>query len=96
MKYIKVKWIHNYENEPIWLYSELDDNSWETRKVEIFPDGTAGFASQNECVGTTRLAITPLPSLMEIALDPQFYPVIISHQDFEDVWMNRFNCSSRP
>jgi hypothetical protein len=40
MNYIKVKWNHALPDEPVWFYSELDAERWETRKVEIFADGS--------------------------------------------------------
>jgi hypothetical protein len=89
MKYIKVTWIHSLPNEPVWLYSELSDDLWETRKVEIFPDSTQGYASHSEEVGTTKLAIEPFPSLDEIASDPQFLPEEITYEEFETVWAQR-------
>ena len=45
MRYIKVKWIHSYPDEPVLLYSEIDDSGWEVRKVEVFPDGAYGYAN---------------------------------------------------
>jgi Domain of unknown function (DUF6881) len=88
MKYIKVKWIHSLPDEPVWLYSELNDDQWETRKVELFADGTKGYANHSETCGTTKLSIEPLPSLEDIASDPQFVPEIITRQEFEDVWVS--------
>jgi len=95
MKYIKVKWIHDFPDEPVWIYGELSDDSWETRKVEIFPDGTAGFGCQADCVGGTRLSEEPWPPLREIASDPQFIPVEIDPQEFEAVWTKRFDRQRR-
>jgi hypothetical protein len=89
MKYLKVKWIHNPADEPVWLYSELDDDRWETRKVEIFPDGTTGFASSAGSAGTTELSLVPLPALEEIAADPEFAPEEIGGREFEEVWAKR-------
>jgi hypothetical protein len=89
MKYVKVKWIHSHPDEPVWLYSELNDDLWETRKVEVFPDGTQGYANQSEEVGTTKLAIEPFPSLDEIASDPQFLPEEITCEEFDSVWAQR-------
>ena len=94
MKYIKVKWIHSHPEEPVWLYSELNDDLWETRKVEIFPDGTKGYAHHSEAVGTTRLSIEPLPTLEEIASDPLFVPEEISAQEFDEVWVRRLSKGS--
>jgi hypothetical protein len=89
MKYIKVRWIHSDPDEPVWLYSELNDDMWEIRSIEIFPDGTKGFADDAEAVGTTKLSIEPLPSLKDIASDPQFIPEEITHQEFEGAWAAR-------
>jgi hypothetical protein len=89
MNYIKVKWIHSFVDEPVLLYSELDENRWEKRKVEVFADGLCGYASSTESVGSTRLGEVPVPSLTEIASDPQFEPCAISKEQFEEAWAKR-------
>jgi hypothetical protein len=94
MKYVKVRWIHSFPDEPIWLFSELDDEQWETRKVEIFADGAKGYASHSETRGSTRLGIVQFPALDDIALDPQFIPEEITGEEFERVWRMRDNPSS--
>jgi hypothetical protein len=86
MRYLRVTWRHDLPNEPVELYSELDDDSWEIRKVEIFRDGRIGFADSLHGSETTRLAIEPDPSLEQIAQDPQFVPRAITRQEFEAVW----------
>jgi len=90
MKYIKVKWTHSKPNEyPSILYSELDDELWEVRKVEMFGDGHQGYASDAESLGDTELGIEPLPPLAEIASDPQFELIEITKEEFEEVWSKR-------
>jgi hypothetical protein len=89
MKYIKVKWIHSLPCEPIWLYSELNENRWETRKVEIFGDGSYGYASASASIGKTRLGKMPIPPLDKISEDAQFQPVEITKEEFDEVWMKR-------
>ena len=89
MTYIKVKWIHSHADEPILLYSELDESRWEKRKVEVFADGHYGFASSTESASSTRLGEEPIPLLAEIGSDPQFKPVEIAKQEFEEVWAKR-------
>lgn len=89
MNYVKVKWIHLHRDEPVWLYSELNEDRWETRKVEVFPDGSCGFAGPGEAVGTTKLSIVPMPTLEGIASDPQFVPQEIPQREFEEVWARR-------
>ncbi len=86
MKYIKVKWIHQLPDEPVLLFSELDNYFFEKRKVEVFADGSAFFASEAENQGDTGLSIEPLPSLEEIGFDPQFEPEEITASEFEKVW----------
>ena len=89
MNYIKVKWNHSLPGEPVWLYSELDAERWETRKVEVFADGSRGYASATESGGETRLGEAPIPPLIKISYDPQFEPVEITKEEFEEVWSKR-------
>lgn len=56
MTYIKVKWIHEFVDEPIWLYGELNDEMGELRKIEIFPNGELGYAYDDVTKGTTQLS----------------------------------------
>lgn len=90
MKYILVKWMHHFDNEPVLLYSELDDSRFETRKIEVFPDGKKGYASETEEFGSTRLGTEPVPSVSEIAKDPEFDPKEITQDEFEKVWSDRY------
>jgi hypothetical protein len=94
MNYVKVKWIHSHADEPVWLYSELDDKRWEIRKVEVFADGSQGYANKSDAIGTTKLSIEPLPSLEEIASDSQFVPFEITRQEFEEIWARRHGQAS--
>jgi hypothetical protein len=87
MKYIRVKWKQSNPQYPVLLYSELDPEGWEQRKVEIFTDGHTGYASENETRGDTRLGDLPVPSLSSIAKDTQFEPETITKGEFEEVWL---------
>jgi hypothetical protein len=51
--YIRVRWLHDAPDEPVDLWSELDCQRFETRKVEIFRDGRLGYASATEAAGGT-------------------------------------------
>lgn len=87
MLYIKVKWIHSFPDEPHTLYSELDEDRMETRKIEVFGDGRVGYAPSSASGTSTTLAIEPLPELRAIALDPQFIPMEITRDEFESIWL---------
>ena len=53
MRYLLVEWLHQFSDEPYLIYMELDEIGFETRKVEIFPDESWGYASQTETFGST-------------------------------------------
>jgi hypothetical protein len=89
MKYLHVLWRHSLVDEPVELLSEIDDVRFEVRRIEIFRDRRKGFASSTESGGDTRLSVEALPSLAEIASDPQFQPHEISKHEFELAWKNR-------
>ena len=86
MTYLKVKWIHSSDDEPVWLYSELDEQRWEIRKVEIFWDSRVRFADQSRSNERTELSYESIPSIAEIAADPQFQPVETTFEEFEALW----------
>lgn len=86
MKYIKVRWVHNLPNAPVVLYSELNPERWEIRKVEVYADGRADCADAEVQTGSTNLGIEPLPAPEEIAADPQFIPLELSAEEFQFVW----------
>jgi hypothetical protein len=87
--FLKVLWKHSFPNEPIVLYSEIDSERWEVRKIEIFSHGHWGFADMTENFGTTRLGEVPIPSLSEIAQDTEFDPSEITKSEFEQLWSQR-------
>jgi hypothetical protein len=86
MKYMLVRWHHESEDEPVLLYSELDDDRWEVRKVEVYGDGRCDYANSTESTGSTLLGETPIPPLAEIAAAPEFGAEEISKHEFEEVW----------
>ncbi|HEY8137683.1 MAG TPA: hypothetical protein VIF61_07565, partial [Methylocystis sp.] len=65
------------------------DHRWERRKVEVFADGSKGYAMKGEERGGTRLGLVPLPPFDEIAADPRFLPEKITEEEFEAVWRAR-------
>jgi hypothetical protein len=85
-RYQKVIWHHDFPDEPVLLYSETDDDGYETRKVDVYRDGRQHYADEASSVGTTILAEVPLPPLEEIGADPEFTPLAIDADEFEAVW----------
>ena len=86
MKYIDVAWLHESKEDPMRLIAELNDQRFETRKLEFFRDGKVGFASSCGATQGTDLGLMAVPELGEINSDPQFQGTEISSQDFELLW----------
>jgi len=86
MPFIRVLWKHKFPSEPVEIYSELDSQRWERRKVEVFANGAMVCADDKCRSGATRLAVEPLPSNDEISKDPQFDVMDITAAEFEQVW----------
>jgi hypothetical protein len=87
MHYLKVVWKHQHPDEPVVLYSELDEARWEVRKVDVFHNGSLGYADRSVAHGSgTFLALAATPALAEIASDPEFEPTEITAEEFEEIW----------
>jgi hypothetical protein len=69
--YIRVEWEHESPDDPITFYSELDEERWEVRKVEVFRDGRVAHAWGKGSTGTTRLGDQPTSAVAEIAREPR-------------------------
>ena len=91
MLYLEVKWIHNFNDEPEYIISEIDNERNEIRKVEIYKNKKKGFAVKDISVNGSQLSETPIPTLEEINSDIQFKACLISHARFEEIWAKRFS-----
>ncbi|TCP53394.1 hypothetical protein EV586_106143 [Tumebacillus sp. BK434] len=90
MEYLKCEWIHDDADEPILIYSEMDDERYEVRKIEFYRDGRYGYAYEDVEVGGVGVGLgeVPVPTIEEIAEDEfgHFVPMLISKDEFEEVW----------
>jgi hypothetical protein len=89
MRYLYVKWLHKDPGAPVHLYSEVGDDAYERRKVEIYADGRKGFADATEEAGGTSLGVMPVPTLAEIAAHPEYEPKEIDQEEFQRIWLKR-------
>nr|WP_324292058.1 hypothetical protein [uncultured Hyphomonas sp.] len=88
MEYLRVRWIHSFPDDPVMLYSELDDERWELRKVDVYADGREDYADSKEQTGSTGLGKVPTPPLDEIAAQREFEPELITAEEFETAWQS--------
>jgi len=86
MEYMKISWLHRFEDEPVCLYSEIDAMRFENRKIEIYPDGSFGIANCNFHFGGTALSDAVMPEIEDIRGDKLFIPELISQAEFELIW----------
>ena len=84
--YMKVDWHHECPDEPVTLYSEIGDDGYESRKVNIFPDGHLEWADAEHESAHTGLGEVPVPGTEEIDEQGEFSAEEISRDVFEAVW----------
>jgi hypothetical protein len=87
MRYEKTVWTHSKPNFPRVIYNEINEQGWELRKVEIFPDGTYGFAGTEIRKEPTGLSETPIEPLFIAPAKPPLDITSISKEEFEDIWL---------
>lgn len=85
MKYLKCIWFNAFEDEPVLIYSEIDNERNETRKVEFFRNGKIAYATEN-IEHYTFLGLEPMPNIANINDDNEFFALEISKKEFEIVW----------
>ena len=85
--YIRSEWFHDFEDEPCCVYSELDDERYETRKIEVFKDGKTTRASTEDLKSDPMaLGDQPVPPLEEIEEYKEFHTEEIGAEEFEELW----------
>ena len=86
MRYIDVKWIHDKDDYPVRLVSEIDSSNLETRKLEFFSCGKVGFAYGDIESEGTVLGHVEVPHISEINAHNEFQGSEITKEKFELHW----------
>lgn len=86
MRYLAVRWKHGLTEDPIMLYSEIDTDGFERRKVDEYRNGILHSADSSRSRGTTELALVETPPVEVINADPEFEARQISGEEFETIW----------
>lgn len=86
MTYIKVSWNHSFQDEPILMFSELDGDRNEIRKVEVYRENLLGYACDDRNKNGTLLSECEIPELSVINEDIQFEGIEIEKDEFEKIW----------
>jgi hypothetical protein len=86
MEYSRLAWNHSSPSEPIAIMSEYDDNGWERRKIEVFADGSIGYASARESVGGSELSLIQRPPDADVVHETEFRILELTKSEFEAAW----------
>lgn len=88
MKYIRLIWVHNFNDSPVILYYEYDDEDADTvvRKIEVFPDGRVGLASKEVEYGGSFFPEVVSMGLDEFLEDKDMRYFFIQKEYFERIW----------
>ncbi|WP_081635457.1 DUF6881 domain-containing protein [Nocardia sp. BMG111209] len=86
MRYIKVYWHHDFDDDPVMYFHEVGDDDWEIRRVQVYRDGRTEWADENHETDTAGTAEIPITSIAEIASQSEFDAEEITHNEFEREW----------
>jgi hypothetical protein len=90
MKYYKITWEHNFETDPLFIFGEINDKLWETRRVEIYRDESYRYTDGKKKVGNIYLAENKMDEkLLNVNGKSERESVhidYISKDEFERVW----------
>lgn len=88
--YIHIEWIHNNNEYPSHIYSELNEDRYEVRKIDFWKDGSIAFAFGDIEYGDTFLGTQPMPPLADLnGIDEwgeEMKAQEITSEEFENKW----------
>ncbi|MFJ6607067.1 DUF6881 domain-containing protein [Streptomyces lydicus] len=86
MRYWKVIWHHDFEEEPVTLFSEIDEEGYETRKVQEYRDQRLLRTDGSDETAEIGLSEGPVGKFEDVAAQPEFSAFALTEGDFEAVW----------
>jgi hypothetical protein len=86
VRYQRVTWHHDRDDEPLVLWSEIGDDDYERRKVDVYRDGRLDYADENASTGTTELGDQKVSPLHEINADDDFTATQVTRSEFDAIW----------
>ncbi|MGW5336629.1 DUF6881 domain-containing protein [Streptomyces bauhiniae] len=88
MEYWKVDWLHDFDDEPTRLYSEVGNDGYEIRKIQRYRDGRILKADEAHEAANIGLSEIPVGSIEDVASQPDFAACLIGREEFEEAWRN--------
>lgn len=88
MRYVKVVWSHDLEDEPVLYLSELGEDGYENRKIQFFRDGKVEWVDELHETASVSLSEVAFPlDLREISDQPEFDAEEMGPEEFEREWV---------
>ena len=85
-RYMDIRWQHTSEADPVRLISAIGSDGFEYKQIEVFRDGSVGYATQSSKSHGTELGSSEVPPLNQILCHPEFDGSEISAADFDSLW----------
>lgn len=86
MRYVKVVWEHDFPDDPVLYLSELGEDGYEVRKIQLYRDGRSEWADGRHETATVGLSEIPFPSVEEISSQSDCRAELITSEEFERAW----------
>ncbi|MFE3442186.1 DUF6881 domain-containing protein [Nocardia sp. NPDC059180] len=86
-RYIRIDRSDDSTTGPVTIFSEIDEDGYENRRVEVFRDGSSDFAGGLMEGETTILNDEPIPTVSEISQRPGVTAIEITLEDFQRAWI---------
>ncbi|SKB10104.1 hypothetical protein SAMN06295964_3102 [Aeromicrobium choanae] len=86
MRHLQVRWSHGSTDHQVMLYSEIDNDGYEIRKVDEYANGRLDLAGEGIETGSTGLGTERIPPMEEINVDPQSRAAPLDPVEFEQIW----------
>lgn len=89
MKYLKIKWINDFINEPLYFYHEIGDDNYEIRRIEEYKNGDLAYIddkSYSKNISNTFLSPANFSNVFEDCSPPEFEACEITNKEFEEIW----------
>jgi len=86
MRHVKIIWTHNETSDPNIMFYEISENNEILRQVELFSDGSYGFANSAMERHSFITNDIPFPSNEEINSELDLHAFDIDRERFEVIW----------
>ncbi|MFI5981243.1 DUF6881 domain-containing protein [Streptomyces sp. NPDC051555] len=86
MEYWKVEWLHEPNDDPTTIYSEIGPDGYETRKVHRYTNGRMLKSDDVHESLDIGLSEVPVGEIKDVNKLPYFTARLVTSADFQRAW----------